>query len=148
MKASTHYIKPFATLQWRNVMVFNIFWVMLVKKMPRWNYLLMKNFLSFRCSKDPGYIKTGVGSNPEVLISFWWFLQPDFNGWISKSANSYSCYFILGLAVYITQDPLLNIDLNNNSSWNGNWSQLCPTCKVSIMFYLLNINEWETDRMW
>lgn len=43
---------------------------MLVKKMPRWTYLLMKNFLSFRCSKDPGYIKTGVGSNPEVLISF------------------------------------------------------------------------------
>lgn len=28
------------------------------------------------------------------------------------------------------QDPLLNIDLNNTSSWTGNWSQLCPTCKI------------------
>lgn len=26
------------------------------------------------------------------------------------------------------EDPLLNIDLNSN--WNGNWSQLCPTCKI------------------
>ncbi|KAL0422479.1 UNVERIFIED_CONTAM: putative protein S-acyltransferase 23 [Sesamum latifolium] len=29
-----------------------------------------------------------------------------------------------------TEDPLLNIDLNSNSMWNGNWSQLCPTCKI------------------
>ncbi|KAK4476949.1 hypothetical protein RD792_016118 [Penstemon davidsonii] len=28
------------------------------------------------------------------------------------------------------EDPLLNIDLNNNSMWTGNWSQLCPTCKI------------------
>ncbi|XAR52983.1 Protein S-acyltransferase [Bertholletia excelsa] len=28
------------------------------------------------------------------------------------------------------EDPLLNIDLNNSSSWTGNWSQLCPTCKI------------------
>ncbi|XP_016506745.1 putative protein S-acyltransferase 23 isoform X1 [Nicotiana tabacum] len=28
------------------------------------------------------------------------------------------------------QDALLNIDLNNTSSWTGNWSQLCPTCKI------------------
>ncbi|KAL3614409.1 hypothetical protein CASFOL_042483 [Castilleja foliolosa] len=28
------------------------------------------------------------------------------------------------------EDPLLNIDLNGNSNWNGNWSQLCPTCKI------------------
>lgn len=27
-------------------------------------------------------------------------------------------------------DPLLNIDLNNSSIWTGNWSQLCPTCKI------------------
>ncbi|KAM0937954.1 putative protein S-acyltransferase [Dioscorea sansibarensis] len=27
-------------------------------------------------------------------------------------------------------DPLLNIDLNNSSVWAGNWSQLCPTCKI------------------
>ncbi|KAL1534453.1 protein S-acyltransferase [Salvia divinorum] len=26
------------------------------------------------------------------------------------------------------EDSLLNIDLNSN--WNGNWSQLCPTCKI------------------
>ncbi|KAH6793486.1 Ankyrin repeat family protein with DHHC zinc finger domain-containing protein [Perilla frutescens var. hirtella] len=26
------------------------------------------------------------------------------------------------------EDPLLNMDLNSN--WNGNWSQLCPTCKI------------------
>ncbi|KAL0335005.1 UNVERIFIED_CONTAM: putative protein S-acyltransferase 23 [Sesamum radiatum] len=29
-----------------------------------------------------------------------------------------------------TEDPLLNIDLNSNSIWNGNWAQLCPTCKI------------------
>ncbi|MQL94559.1 hypothetical protein Taro_027210 [Colocasia esculenta] len=27
-------------------------------------------------------------------------------------------------------DPLLDIDLNNSSIWTGNWSQLCPTCKI------------------
>ncbi|XP_077234001.1 putative protein S-acyltransferase 23 [Tasmannia lanceolata] len=27
-------------------------------------------------------------------------------------------------------DPLLSIDLNNSSLWTGNWSQLCPTCKI------------------
>ncbi|XP_077217128.1 putative protein S-acyltransferase 23 isoform X2 [Tasmannia lanceolata] len=27
-------------------------------------------------------------------------------------------------------DPLLNIDLNYSSVWTGNWSQLCPTCKI------------------
>ncbi|KAF5743963.1 putative Palmitoyltransferase TIP1 [Tripterygium wilfordii] len=29
-----------------------------------------------------------------------------------------------------TEDPLLNIDLNNSTVWMGNWSQLCPTCKI------------------
>ncbi|CAK9315668.1 unnamed protein product [Citrullus colocynthis] len=29
-----------------------------------------------------------------------------------------------------TEDPLLSIDLNNSSVWVGNWSQLCPTCKI------------------
>ncbi|KAI8026358.1 putative protein S-acyltransferase 23 [Camellia lanceoleosa] len=28
------------------------------------------------------------------------------------------------------EDPLVNIDLNNSSIWTGNWSQLCPTCKI------------------
>lgn len=28
------------------------------------------------------------------------------------------------------EDPLLNINLNNSSIWTGNWSQLCPTCKI------------------
>ncbi|XP_010268638.1 PREDICTED: probable protein S-acyltransferase 23 isoform X2 [Nelumbo nucifera] len=28
------------------------------------------------------------------------------------------------------EDPLLNIDLNISSVWMGNWSQLCPTCKI------------------
>ncbi|XP_037491082.1 probable protein S-acyltransferase 23 isoform X1 [Jatropha curcas] len=28
------------------------------------------------------------------------------------------------------EDPLLNIDLNYSSIWMGNWSQLCPTCKI------------------
>ncbi|CAI9104174.1 OLC1v1002800C1 [Oldenlandia corymbosa var. corymbosa] len=28
------------------------------------------------------------------------------------------------------EDPLLNIDLNSSSIWTGNWSQLCPTCKI------------------
>ncbi|XP_010939302.1 probable protein S-acyltransferase 23 [Elaeis guineensis] len=27
-------------------------------------------------------------------------------------------------------DPLLDIDLNNSSTWTGSWSQLCPTCKI------------------
>ncbi|XVE67379.1 hypothetical protein DITRI_Ditri08aG0155500 [Diplodiscus trichospermus] len=29
-----------------------------------------------------------------------------------------------------TEDPLLDINLNNSSVWTGNWSQLCPTCKI------------------
>ncbi|CAN1167610.1 Probable protein S-acyltransferase 23 [Linum perenne] len=29
-----------------------------------------------------------------------------------------------------TKDPLLNLDLNNSSVWVGDWSQLCPTCKI------------------
>ncbi|XP_075511189.1 putative protein S-acyltransferase 23 [Primulina tabacum] len=29
-----------------------------------------------------------------------------------------------------SEDPLLNIDLNDSSIWAGNWSQLCPTCKI------------------
>ncbi|XVE94066.1 hypothetical protein REPUB_Repub01dG0248400 [Reevesia pubescens] len=29
-----------------------------------------------------------------------------------------------------TEDPLLNIDLNNSSVWTGGWNQLCPTCKI------------------
>lgn len=29
-----------------------------------------------------------------------------------------------------TEDPLLNIELNCASGWTGNWSQLCPTCKI------------------
>ncbi|WCJ18128.1 Ankyrin repeat family protein with DHHC zinc finger domain [Euphorbia peplus] len=28
------------------------------------------------------------------------------------------------------EDPLLNIDLNSSALWTGNWSQLCPTCKI------------------
>ncbi|KAF3323779.1 putative protein S-acyltransferase 23 [Carex littledalei] len=28
------------------------------------------------------------------------------------------------------KDPLLETDLNNSSVWTGNWSQLCPTCKI------------------
>lgn len=27
-------------------------------------------------------------------------------------------------------DPLLNIDIDNSTIWTGNWSQLCPTCKI------------------
>ncbi|CAI8618023.1 unnamed protein product [Vicia faba] len=29
-----------------------------------------------------------------------------------------------------SEDPLLNIELNSSSVWMGNWSQLCPTCKI------------------
>ncbi|XP_073034485.1 LOW QUALITY PROTEIN: probable protein S-acyltransferase 23 [Primulina eburnea] len=29
-----------------------------------------------------------------------------------------------------SEDPLLNINLNDSSIWAGNWSQLCPTCKI------------------
>ncbi|XP_024966967.1 probable protein S-acyltransferase 23 isoform X1 [Cynara cardunculus var. scolymus] len=28
------------------------------------------------------------------------------------------------------EGPLLTIDLTNTSHWTGNWSQLCPTCKI------------------
>ncbi|CAO2815826.1 unnamed protein product [Amaranthus hypochondriacus] len=28
------------------------------------------------------------------------------------------------------QDPLLNLNMNDDSVWTGNWSQLCPTCKI------------------
>ncbi|WRX16449.1 Palmitoyltransferase [Theobroma cacao] len=30
----------------------------------------------------------------------------------------------------VTYDPLLSVDMNNLSVWTGNWSQLCPTCKI------------------
>ncbi|XP_041011630.1 probable protein S-acyltransferase 23 isoform X2 [Juglans microcarpa x Juglans regia] len=29
-----------------------------------------------------------------------------------------------------TEDLLLNIDLDSSPLWTGNWSQLCPTCKI------------------
>lgn len=29
-----------------------------------------------------------------------------------------------------SEDPLLDIDISNSSIWSGNWSQLCPTCKI------------------
>lgn len=29
-----------------------------------------------------------------------------------------------------SEDPLLNLDVNSSSVWTGNWSQLCPTCKI------------------
>ncbi|XP_039777270.1 probable protein S-acyltransferase 23 isoform X2 [Panicum virgatum] len=28
------------------------------------------------------------------------------------------------------KEPLMGIDLLNSSTWTGNWSQLCPTCKI------------------
>ncbi|XP_076934199.1 putative protein S-acyltransferase 23 [Bidens hawaiensis] len=28
------------------------------------------------------------------------------------------------------EGPLLKIDLTNTANWTGNWSQLCPTCKI------------------
>ncbi|KAI7732839.1 hypothetical protein M8C21_022167 [Ambrosia artemisiifolia] len=28
------------------------------------------------------------------------------------------------------EGPLLTIDLTNSANWTGNWSQLCPTCKI------------------
>ncbi|KAK9110924.1 hypothetical protein Scep_018443 [Stephania cephalantha] len=28
------------------------------------------------------------------------------------------------------EDPFLNTDLSDSSIWMGNWSQLCPTCKI------------------
>ncbi|KAI3516644.1 hypothetical protein L1887_15567 [Cichorium endivia] len=30
------------------------------------------------------------------------------------------------------EGSLLTIDLTNTASWSGNWSQLCPTCKIMI----------------
>nr|CAB3490011.1 unnamed protein product [Digitaria exilis] len=30
---------------------------------------------------------------------------------------------------YDPKEPLMEIDLTNSSTWTGNWSQLCPTCK-------------------
>ncbi|ONK76076.1 uncharacterized protein A4U43_C03F23630 [Asparagus officinalis] len=29
-----------------------------------------------------------------------------------------------------SEDPLSNIDIDNSTIWTGNWSQLCPTCKI------------------
>ncbi|KZV17783.1 putative protein S-acyltransferase 23-like [Dorcoceras hygrometricum] len=41
-------------------------------------------------------------------------------------------YVKTGLATQCnaSEDPLLNIDLNDGSISAGNWSQLCPTCKI------------------
>ncbi|KAK1300060.1 putative S-acyltransferase [Acorus calamus] len=41
-------------------------------------------------------------------------------GYIKKSSGG----------THSDDDPLLNIDLNNSPIWTGNWSQLCPTCKI------------------
>ncbi|XP_022899466.1 probable protein S-acyltransferase 23 [Olea europaea var. sylvestris] len=41
-------------------------------------------------------------------------------GYIKKGVGSHSD----------VEDPLLNTDLNSNPIWTGNWSQLCPTCKI------------------
>ncbi|MFS8013515.1 putative protein S-acyltransferase [Helianthus anomalus] len=30
------------------------------------------------------------------------------------------------------EGPLVKIDLINSANWTGNWSQLCPTCKVLL----------------
>ncbi|KAG5625329.1 hypothetical protein H5410_010547 [Solanum commersonii] len=63
----------------------------------------------------------------------------DLNEWACLSGNNFGPESYSKDPGYIktavagqpdAQDPLLNIDLNNTSSWTGNWSQLCPTCKI------------------
>ncbi|KAL2926791.1 putative protein S-acyltransferase 23 [Bienertia sinuspersici] len=53
-----------------------------------------------------------------IVPSIPWVKDP---GYIKKSDGS---------DLRETQDPLLNLDVNNSSLWTGNWSQLCPTCKI------------------
>ncbi|KAJ8452911.1 hypothetical protein Cgig2_014674 [Carnegiea gigantea] len=44
-------------------------------------------------------------------------------GYIKRSNESGDCSK--------SEDPLLNLDMNGSSVWTGNWSQLCPTCKIA-----------------
>ncbi|KAL2926784.1 putative protein S-acyltransferase 23 [Bienertia sinuspersici] len=53
-----------------------------------------------------------------IVPSIPWVKDP---GYIKKSDGS---------DLREAQDPLLNLDVNNSSLWTGNWSQLCPTCKL------------------
>ncbi|GAB4838383.1 hypothetical protein Ancab_027919 [Ancistrocladus abbreviatus] len=66
-----------------------------------------------------GWIAVGlcVGS----LIMFYRCSSED-PGYIKRSSDS--------IVHAGSEDPLLNIDLNYSSIWTGNWSQLCPTCKI------------------
>ncbi|MFS7961268.1 putative protein S-acyltransferase [Helianthus anomalus] len=34
------------------------------------------------------------------------------------------------------EGPLVTIDLINSANWTGNWSHLCPTCKVVLKSFL------------
>lgn len=80
--------------------------------------------LSFCCSEDPGYIKKGVGSHSDVEV-------PDLLHKVGVSIFS-SDHGTGSNSFNVMQDPLLNTDLNSNPIWTGNWSQLCPTCKVCL----------------
>ncbi|KHG18337.1 Palmitoyltransferase AKR1 [Gossypium arboreum] len=62
-------------------------------------------------------VSLGIGS----LIMFYRCCSKD-PGYIKKSRRSDG--------YEDTEDPLLNIELNNASVWTGNWDQLCPTCKI------------------
>lgn len=43
------------------------------------------------------------------------YIKPNSGGSVTHSAGD---------------DLLLNIDIDNSTIWTGNWSQLCPTCKI------------------
>nr|XP_027106126.1 probable protein S-acyltransferase 23 [Coffea arabica] len=62
---------------------------------------------------------TGVSLGVAALVMFVRCSSKD-PGYIKTGMDSH----------FDSEDPLLNIDLNSSSVWTGNWSQLCPTCKI------------------
>uniref|UniRef100_A0A7C8ZUA7 S-acyltransferase n=1 Tax=Opuntia streptacantha TaxID=393608 RepID=A0A7C8ZUA7_OPUST len=56
-----------------------------------------------------------------ALIMFYRCSSKD-PGFIKRSNDSGDCSK--------SEDALLNLDMNSSSVWTGNWSQLCPTCKI------------------
>ncbi|KAF2320731.1 hypothetical protein GH714_030389 [Hevea brasiliensis] len=68
------------------------------------------------------------------LIMFYWCSSRDpgfikrLKIWAKTEIQRHSA--LQQNSLILLKDPFLNVDLNNSSVWKGNWSQLCPTCKI------------------
>ncbi|EOX97293.1 Palmitoyltransferase TIP1, putative [Theobroma cacao] len=67
------------------------------------------------CCKDPGHTKKNGGLDG--------YEDTEAQAFLFNNSNRSHLH-------NVTYDPLLSVDMNNLSVWTGNWSQLCPTCKI------------------